>query len=43
MKKFKVHHKYKLDYRPQTSSQVEISNHEIMTILEKTVARSWKD
>jgi len=38
-----VHHKYDLGYHPQTSGQVEISNCEIKSILEKTVARSRKD
>ena len=38
-----MHHKYGLGYNPQTSGQVEISNYEIKTILEKMVARSWKD
>jgi len=38
-----VQHKYGLGYHPQTSNQVEISNCEIKSILEKTVARSQKD
>lgn len=38
-----MHHKYGLSYHPHTSGQVEISNWEIKSILEKTVARSRKD
>lgn len=40
LKKYGVQHKYGLGYHPQTSGQVEISNREIKSILEKTVARS---
>ena len=43
LKKYGVQHKYGLGYQPQTSDQVEISNLEIKSILEKTVARSRKD
>ena len=43
LKKYGVHYKYSLGYHPQTSGQVEISNREIKTILEKTVMRSHKD
>ena len=43
MKKYGVHHKYGLGYYPQTSNQVEISNWEIWSILEKMVVRSHKD
>lgn len=43
LKKYGVHHRVGLSYHPQTSGQVEISNREIKTILEKTVARSRKD
>ena len=43
LKKYGVHHKYGLGYHPQTSGQAEISNREIKSILEKTVARSRKD
>jgi len=32
-----------ISYHPQTSGQLEISNKEMKVILEKTVARSWKD
>jgi len=35
--------KYGLGYHPQTSSQVDISNHEIKAILRIMVARSRKD
>ena len=38
-----MHHRVGLSYHPQTSGQVEISNREIKSILEKTVARSRKD
>ena len=38
-----MHHKYGLGYHPQTSGQVEVSNREIKSILEKTVAQSRKD
>ena len=43
LKKYGVHHKFGLGYHPQTSGQVEISNREIKSILEKTVVRSRKD
>jgi len=43
LKKYGMHQKYRLGYHPQTSSQVEISNREIKSILEKTVVRSRKD
>ncbi|XP_048492985.1 uncharacterized protein LOC125493564 [Beta vulgaris subsp. vulgaris] len=43
LKKYGVHHRVGLSYHPQTSGQVEISNREIKTILEKTVARPRKD
>jgi len=43
LKKYGVHHKYGLGYHPHTSGQVEISNREIKSILEKTVAKSRKD
>ncbi|XP_056688773.1 uncharacterized protein [Spinacia oleracea] len=43
LKKYGVHHRVGLSYHPQTSGQVEISNREIKTILEKTVARTRKD
>jgi len=38
LKKYGVHHKYRLGYHPRTSDQVEISNPKIKVILEKTVA-----
>ena len=38
LKKYGVHHKYDISYHPQTSSQAEISNREIKSLLEKTVA-----
>jgi hypothetical protein len=43
LKKYGVRHRIGLAYHPQTSGQVEISNREIKTILEKTVASSRKD
>jgi len=43
LKKYGVCHKYGLSYHPQTSGQVDISNRKIKVILEKMVARSWKD
>ncbi|KAJ9544667.1 hypothetical protein OSB04_024374 [Centaurea solstitialis] len=41
--KYGVQHRVGLAYHPQTSGQVEISNREIKTILEKTVASSRVD
>jgi hypothetical protein len=38
-----VRHRVAIPYHPQTSGQVEISNKEIKTILEKTVSTSRKD
>jgi len=43
LKKYGVHYKYGFGYHPETSGQVEISNCEIKSILEKTIARSRKD
>ncbi|KAI3510680.1 hypothetical protein L1887_17812 [Cichorium endivia] len=43
LKKYGVHHRIGLAYHPQTSGQVEVSNREIKSILEKTVASSRKD
>jgi len=43
LKKYGVHHKYRLGYHPQMSGAVKISNQKIKIILEKTVARSRKD
>jgi len=43
LKKYGVHRKCGLGYHSQTSGQAEISNREIKSILEKTVARSRKD
>ncbi|KAJ9538830.1 hypothetical protein OSB04_031563 [Centaurea solstitialis] len=43
LKKYGVQHRVGLPYHPQTSGQVEISNRELKTILEKTVATSRKD
>ncbi|XP_010692581.1 uncharacterized protein LOC104905678 [Beta vulgaris subsp. vulgaris] len=43
LKKYGVTHKVGLAYHPQTSGQVEVSNHQIKRILEKVVNRSKKD
>jgi transposase InsO family protein len=43
MRKYGVNHRVSTPYHPQTSGQVEISNREIKSILEKTVSRSRKD
>ena len=43
LKKYGVTHKIATPYHPQTSGQVEVSNREIKSILEKTVSRSRKD
>ncbi|XP_038885788.1 uncharacterized protein LOC120076080 [Benincasa hispida] len=41
--KFNVSHRVATAYHPQTNGQVEISNREIKTILEKVVSTSRKD
>ena len=43
MSKYGVRHVMGLAYHPQSNGQVEISNREIKTILEKTVNASRKD
>ncbi|KAJ9535698.1 hypothetical protein OSB04_un001150 [Centaurea solstitialis] len=43
LKKYGVQHRVGLAYHPQTSGQVEISNRELKSILEKNVAASRKD
>ncbi|XP_074342718.1 uncharacterized protein LOC141680369 [Apium graveolens] len=43
LKKYGVTHKIGLTYHPQISGQVEVSNHQIKSILEKVVAKSRKD
>ena len=43
LKKYGVTHKVALAYHPQTSGQVEVSNRQIKSILEKMVAKSRKD
>ena len=41
--KYGVHHRTGLAYHPQTSGQVEVSNREIKSILEKVVSKNRKD
>ena len=41
--KYGVTHRVALPYHPQTSGQVELSNREIKSILEKSVTKSRKD
>ena len=41
--KYEVKHKVALAYHPQTNGQDEVSNQEIMQILEKTVNTNWND
>ena len=41
--KYGVSHRVATPYHPQTSGQVEVSNRQIKSILEKTVSRSRKD
>ena len=41
--KYGVHHKTALAYHPQTNEQEEVSNREIITILEKTMNGSRND
>ena len=43
LRKYKVTHKVSTAYHPQTSGQVEVSNREIKSIIEKTVNPSRKD
>ncbi|XP_020259787.1 uncharacterized protein LOC109836335 [Asparagus officinalis] len=43
LRKYEITHKVATPYHPQTSGQVEVSNREIKSILEKTVNRSRKD
>ena len=43
MGSYGVRHKVSTSYHPQTNGQVEVSNREIKSILEKTVARTRKD
>ena len=42
LKKYGVFHKVATSYHPQTSRQVELSNRELKSILEKTVDRAHK-
>nr|XP_028961446.1 uncharacterized protein LOC103417976 [Malus domestica] len=41
--KYHIHHHIATPYHPQTFGQVEVSNHELKRILEKTVSSSRKD
>ena len=41
--KYGVRHHTLLAYHPQTNGQVEVSNQQIKSILEKTINRSKKD
>ncbi|XP_010507141.1 PREDICTED: uncharacterized protein LOC104783719 [Camelina sativa] len=43
LKKYGVQHRVAIQYHPQTSGQVEVSNHQIKEILEKTVGVTRKD
>lgn len=43
MKKYSITHKVATSYHPQTSGQVEVSNREVKSILEKTVRPDRKD
>ena len=43
LRKYNVHHQVVTPYHPQTSGQVDISNREIKSILEKTVKRLRRD
>ena len=43
LRKYNVTHKVSTTYHPQTSGQVEVSNREIKSIIEKTVNPSRKD
>ena len=43
LRKYGVRHQTALTYHPQTNGQVEVSNREIKSILEKTVNSSKKD
>ncbi|XP_074299430.1 uncharacterized protein LOC141630526 [Silene latifolia] len=43
LEKYGVSHRKGLAYHPQTSGQVQVSNWEIKSILEKVVAKSRKD
>ncbi|CAM8890820.1 unnamed protein product [Rhodiola kirilowii] len=43
LKNYGVKHKIATPYHPQTSGQVEVSNREIKSILERTVGSSRKD
>ncbi|XP_056688207.1 uncharacterized protein [Spinacia oleracea] len=43
LRKYGVRHKVGVGYHPQTSGQVEVTNREIKSILEKSVAKNRKD
>jgi len=42
-KKYEVHYNYGLGYHPKTIGQVEISNREIKSVLDKRKVRFAKD
>ncbi|KAL0346461.1 UNVERIFIED_CONTAM: hypothetical protein Scaly_1662100 [Sesamum calycinum] len=42
-KKYSVHHRVATAYHRQTNDQAEVSNHEVKSILEKTVSPGIKD
>ena len=41
--RYYVNHRIASAYHPQTSGQVELSNREIKSILQKTINKSWKN
>jgi len=43
LKRYWFFHKVATPFHPQTTGQIELSNHEFQSILEKTVDRSRKD
>ena len=42
LQKYGVRHRTSLAYHPQANEQVEVSNHEIKSIMEKTISSSRK-
>ena len=43
MRQYSITHKVATPYHPQMSGQVEVSNWEINSIIEKTIQSDWKD